>query len=137
MEPIKTMQAKSAQEVRQMIRDGLLRAPTSGYADGYMQANLMILPAEYAADFKGFCDKNPKSCPLVAMGKPGDPSLPLAGNIDIRTDVARYRVYREGVHIDTVDNLLDKTYYEKVSGISRQNFYGEPRRVTVALKARY
>lgn len=36
-----------------------------------------------------------------------------------------------------VDNLLDKTYYEKVSGISRQNFYGEPRRVTVALKARY
>ena len=37
----------------------------------------------------------------------------------------------------SVDNLLDKTYYEKVSGISRQNFYGEPRRVTVALKARY
>lgn len=37
----------------------------------------------------------------------------------------------------TVDNLLDKTYYEKVSGLSRQNFYGEPRRVTVALKARY
>jgi iron complex outermembrane receptor protein/outer membrane receptor for ferric coprogen and ferric-rhodotorulic acid len=37
----------------------------------------------------------------------------------------------------TVDNLLDKTYYEKVSGMGRQNFYGEPRRVTVALKARY
>ncbi|SFD39015.1 TonB-dependent siderophore receptor [Paracidovorax konjaci] len=37
----------------------------------------------------------------------------------------------------SVDNLTDKTYYEKVSGISRQNFYGEPRRVTVALKARY
>ncbi|MDR6958345.1 putative hydro-lyase [Pseudomonas alvandae] len=106
MEPIKAMQTKSAQEVRQMIRDGQLRGPTSGYADGYMQANLMILPAQYAADFKGFCDKNPKSCPLVAMGRPGDPSLPLAGDIDIRTDVARYRVYRQGVHIDTVDNLL-------------------------------
>lgn len=37
----------------------------------------------------------------------------------------------------SVDNLLDKTYYEKVSGITRQNFYGEPRRVTLALKARY
>lgn len=36
-----------------------------------------------------------------------------------------------------VDNLLDKTYYEKVSGVGRQNFYGEPRRVTVALKVRY
>lgn len=37
----------------------------------------------------------------------------------------------------SVDNLFDKTYYEKVSGIARQNFYGEPRRVTLALKARY
>ncbi len=36
-----------------------------------------------------------------------------------------------------VDNLFDKTYYEKVSGVSRQNFYGEPRKLTVALKARY
>lgn len=37
----------------------------------------------------------------------------------------------------SVDNLFDKTYYEKVSGIARQNFYGEPRRVTLSLKARY
>lgn len=36
-----------------------------------------------------------------------------------------------------VDNLLDKTYYEKVSGTTRQNFYGEPRRIVLALKARY
>ncbi|HBC07143.1 MAG TPA: TonB-dependent siderophore receptor [Rhodospirillaceae bacterium] len=27
----------------------------------------------------------------------------------------------------TVDNLLDETYFEKVSGSSRQNFYGAPR----------
>ncbi len=37
----------------------------------------------------------------------------------------------------SVDNLFDKTYYEKVSNTFRQNFYGEPRRVTLALKARY
>lgn len=37
----------------------------------------------------------------------------------------------------SVDNLFDKTYYEKVSSVGRQNFYGEPRRVTLALKARY
>lgn len=36
-----------------------------------------------------------------------------------------------------VDNLFDKTYYEKVSGVSRQNFYGEPRKFVLALKARY
>lgn len=107
MEPIKEMQAKSAAQVRQMIRAGDLRVPTSGFADGFMQANLMILPKRFADDFKIFCDLNPKSCPLVAMGKPGDPSLPLAGEIDIRTDVARYRVYRNGVHTETVDSLVD------------------------------
>jgi len=36
-----------------------------------------------------------------------------------------------------VDNLFDKTYYEKVSGVSRQNFHGEPRKFVLALKARY
>ena len=107
MEPIKDMQAKSAVEVRQMIRSGSLRVPTSGFADGFMQANLMILPKRFADDFKIFCDMNPKSCPLVAMGKPGDPHLPNAGQIDIRTDVARYRVYRNGVHTETADNLLE------------------------------
>jgi iron complex outermembrane receptor protein/outer membrane receptor for ferric coprogen and ferric-rhodotorulic acid len=43
---------------------------------------------------------------------------------------------RVGVSL-TVDNLLDKTYYEKVGNLGRQNFYGEPRRITLALKARY
>ena len=37
----------------------------------------------------------------------------------------------------SVGNLFDKTYYEKVSIVARQNFYGEPRRVTLSLKARY
>lgn len=36
-----------------------------------------------------------------------------------------------------VDNLFDKNYYEKVSSVSTQNFYGEPRKFVVALKARY
>ncbi|RCW71243.1 TonB-dependent siderophore receptor [Pseudorhodoferax soli] len=37
----------------------------------------------------------------------------------------------------TVDNLFDKTYYEKVSGLARQNFYGTPRSAVLALKLRY
>lgn len=37
----------------------------------------------------------------------------------------------------TVDNLFDKTYYEKVSGLTRQNFYGSPRSAVLALKLRY
>lgn len=37
----------------------------------------------------------------------------------------------------TVDNLFDKTYYEKVSGLGRQNFYGSPRSAVLALRVRY
>jgi iron complex outermembrane receptor protein/outer membrane receptor for ferric coprogen and ferric-rhodotorulic acid len=34
----------------------------------------------------------------------------------------------------TVTNLFDKKYYEKVSNFGRQNFYGEPRAVMLAVK---
>ena len=97
----------SADQVRLLIRDGKLRAPTTGYADGFMQANLAILPKTYADDFREFCRINPKSCPLVGIGQPGNPGLDGLGAIDIRTDVPRYRVYRNGVHTDTVDDLVD------------------------------
>jgi outer-membrane receptor for ferric coprogen and ferric-rhodotorulic acid len=35
----------------------------------------------------------------------------------------------------TANNLFDKKYYEKVSTFGRQNFYGEPRSLTLAIKA--
>lgn len=33
-----------------------------------------------------------------------------------------------------IENLLDRKYYEKVSGASRQNFYGAPRSFTLSLR---
>ncbi|WP_156382085.1 MULTISPECIES: putative hydro-lyase [unclassified Aureimonas] len=99
--------AMSASKVREAIRRGELRLPTTGYADGYMQANLVILPESHAADFQLFCERNPKSCPLLGVGRPGDPGLPGLGSIDIRTDVPRYRVYRSGIHTETVDDLKE------------------------------
>jgi uncharacterized protein YcsI (UPF0317 family) len=100
-------EGQSALEVRQLIRSGQLHIPTTGLADGYMQANLVILPKAYASDFQLFCERNPKSCPLLAVGRPGDPTLPDLGEIDIRTDVARYRIYRSGAHTKTVEDLSD------------------------------
>ncbi|WP_213305723.1 putative hydro-lyase [Paraburkholderia sacchari] len=107
MESTAETRMMSADEVRLMIRRGKLRSPTTGYADGFMQANLAILPKVYADDFHEFCLRNPKSCPLVGVGKPGNPGLEGLGAIDIRTDVPRYRVYRSGVHTETVDDLIE------------------------------
>ena len=84
-------------EVRRRIRDGRYRGQTSGLARGYVQANLAILPAAYAGEFARFCQRNPKPCPLLAMSEPGRPHLPeLADDLDLRTDLPSYRVFRRG-----------------------------------------
>lgn len=92
-------------EVRKRIREGRLTGPTSGIAAGYMQGNLAILPRSHAGDFMRFCLRNPKSCPVLGVGEPGDPALPSLGVDDIRTDVARYRVFRDGVAGADVSDL--------------------------------
>lgn len=90
-----------AQRVRDSIRRGEWTAHTSGLADGYVQGNVVILPEILANDFLRYCQRNPKPCPLLAVSEPGNPSLPTLGiNIDIRTDVPRYRLWRKGELID-------------------------------------
>ena len=88
-------------DVRLAARSGALDVPTSGLASGYVQGNLAILPHEYAEDFLRFCQANPKPCPLLGVSEAGDPALPaLAADLDIRTDVPRYRVWRDGAVAD-------------------------------------
>jgi uncharacterized protein YcsI (UPF0317 family) len=63
-----------------------------------VQANLVILPERWAADFSEFCRLNAQACPLLEMTATGDP-VPhgAAPDADLRTDVPRYRVFRHGV----------------------------------------
>jgi uncharacterized protein YcsI (UPF0317 family) len=90
------MDIESPSEARRIIRAGDYADHTAGVAPDYVQGNLCILPKEMALDFAAFCQRNPKPCPLIGMGAPGDPSLPDLGDIDIRTDVPRYRVFKDG-----------------------------------------
>jgi uncharacterized protein YcsI (UPF0317 family) len=77
-------------------------------APGAVQGNLVVLPADLAADFKLFCARNPKPCPVIAMTTPGDPRVPgLGKDIDIRTDLPRYRVFENGVEVAEVTDLAD------------------------------
>lgn len=90
-----------ALDVRRAARAGRLQGPTAGLAPGHVQANLAILPAALAHDFLCFCQRNPKPCPLLAVSDPGSPHLPaLGGDLDVRTDLPRYRVWRDGELID-------------------------------------
>jgi uncharacterized protein YcsI (UPF0317 family) len=86
-----------AQQARQAIRRGEWNRPTAGLAPGFTQANLVVLPREDAFDFVRFCLRNPKPCPLLEVTDPGSPEpAETAPGADLRTDVPRYRVYRDG-----------------------------------------
>jgi uncharacterized protein YcsI (UPF0317 family) len=95
----------TGKEARHAIRQGELNASTAGVAPGYVQGNLVILPTSLAADFIRFCQLNPKPCPLLASSNAGDYRLPSLGeDIDIRTDLPRYRVFSRG---DVIDEPTD------------------------------
>lgn len=90
---------------RRRFREGL-SVPTSGWCAGYTQANLITLPKADAYDFLLFAQRNPKPCPVLDVLDAGE----VAGELldgDIRTDIGRYRVYRNGTLTDEVSDVRD------------------------------
>ena len=88
-------------KARAAIRSGEWVGHTSGLAEGHVQGNVVIFPELLANDFLRYCQRNPKPCPLLAVSDPGEAMLPsLGADIDIRTDVPRYRVWHDGVLAD-------------------------------------
>ena len=98
MPTLSTTSFLHAGDARQSIRAGSWNAHTSGLMPPYVQCNIVILPSALASDFLRFCQRNPKPCPLLAVSEPGVPFLPdLGHDIDIRTDVPRYHIWRNGI----------------------------------------
>lgn len=95
-------------DVRYLIRKGEVDLPTSGMSEGYLQANLAILPKKYAYDFLLFAQRNPKPCPILEVLDEGSPITKImADRADIRTDVPRYRIYKDGEFVEEVKDLKD------------------------------
>lgn len=81
---------------------------TAGVAPGFVQGNLAILPERDAAAFHRFCQLNPKPCPIIGISEVGDPRMPALGrDLDIRTDLPRYRVWRDGVPVAEPLDITD------------------------------
>ncbi|MGM9954916.1 MAG: putative hydro-lyase [Peribacillus sp.] len=101
----------SPAELRSMIRNNEWTNPTAGMANGYAQANLAILKKEHAFDFLLFCQRNPKSCPLLDVTEIGSPVPKFAAQAgDIRTDIPKYRIYKYGEWVEEVTDISD--YWE-------------------------
>ena len=94
-------------EIRALCRSSDFNSQTSGLASGYVQCNVVILPADTAAHFEIFCRLNPRPCPLLASSaQPGAYHLPALGNdIDIRTDLPQYRVWQNGQVVEQRNDI--------------------------------
>jgi len=125
-------------EVRQAIRARRHAGHTAGLAPGYVQGNVCILPREYADEFRAFCERNPKPCPLLAMSRPGDPRLPdLGEDLDIRTDVPRYRVFIDGELTGEVEDLKTHWRDDLVTFVLGCSFSFEEALMAAGLPLRY
>ena len=91
--------AWSPRQARTRFRAGLT-GPTSGVAAGHTQANLISVPADWAYDMLLFCQRNPKPCPVLDVTDAGSWTTVLADGADLRTDLPRYRVWRDGELVD-------------------------------------
>lgn len=91
-----------------MIRNNEWIKPTAGVANGYTQANLVVLPKELAFEFLLFCQRNPRPCPVLDVTEPGSwvPNL-VAPNADLRVDLPKYRIYRNGVLTEERTDIID------------------------------
>src|SRR6185436_19196984 len=92
-------------EIRQDIRNGKIKGITAGLGQNYVQANLAVLPQDHAYDFLLFCQRNPRPCPLIEVTDVGSPEpVGVAPGADLRTDIPRYRIYKDGVLADEVSD---------------------------------
>jgi uncharacterized protein YcsI (UPF0317 family) len=93
--------------VRRLCRSGAYDGPTAGLAPGYVQGNLAILPRDWAEEFLRFCQANPKPCPLLGVSDAGSHALPALGaDLDIRTDLPGYRIWKNGEIVGEPNDLL-------------------------------
>ena len=100
------MQMLESEKIRLSARSGEFDQPTAGLAYGFVQANVVILPADQAMDFLLFCQRNPKPCPILGVSSPGERHIPGLGlNLDIATDVPRYLVWHNGEMISETTDI--------------------------------
>lgn len=125
-------------EVRSLIRAGEIVRPTSGMCAGYAQANLCVLPKEYAYDFLLFAMRNPKSCPVLEVSDLGSRTLKkIAKGADIATDIPKYRIYENGVLTGEYTDVTDFWRDDLVSFLIGCSFSFESEMIEAGIDVRH
>ena len=128
----------SVKHIRKLIRCGSWTSHTSGLASDHVQGNVVILPEALASDFLLYCQRNPKPCPLLAVSEAGDSKLPTLGaDIDICSDLPRYRVWHHGKVIDEPINISSLWRKDLVTFVIGCSFSFEQALLEIGLPLRH
>ena len=129
---------KKPDEIRQLIRKGEIKGPTAGMCGGYAQANLCVLPKEYAYDFLLFAMRNPKSCPVLEVADVGSRELKkIASGADIATDIPKYRVWKNGELCGEYTDVSDFWREDLVSFLIGCSFSFESELIAAGIDVRH
>ena len=132
------LQHATGADVRAACRRGELTTPTPGLALGFVQANLVVLPRDWAFDFLLFCQRNPKPCPLLDVTEPGNPEPKfVAGKSDLRTDLPRYRVWKNGELIEEPTDIKNHWRDDLVSFVIGCSFTFENALLAAGIPVRH
>ncbi len=96
----------SPQEFRSIVSSGEWTGHSMNKCRGSAVTDMVIVPKEYAYDYLVFAHRNPKIISIVDMTEAGSPHpLKVAPEADLRTDLPKYLVYRDGQVIDTPTDI--------------------------------
>ncbi len=121
-------------DLRAACREGKFSGQTAGQSPGFAQANLCILPKEYAFDFLLFCQRNPKPCPLLHVLEAG---VYMLEDIDIRKDLPRYRIYNDGTLLNETLDITSIWRDDLVTFVIGCSFSFEDAMVNAGLRIRH
>lgn len=129
--------ALPGREARLAYRAGKVGV-TAGVAPGFVQGNLAVLPEKLASAFHRFCQLNPKPCPIIGMSEVGDPRIPALGiDLDIRTDLPRYRIWRGGQLTEEPADIMAHWRDDLVAFVIGCSFSFEEALIADGLKIRH
>ena len=129
---------RNGHAARLAARRGELTGNTAAVAPGYVQGNLCVLPQALASDFLRFAQRNPKSCPLIGVSEPGSRAVPELGlDLDVATDLPRYRIWRGGELIDEPSSVEDYWRDDLVAFVIGCSFTFEESLMTAGIPLRH
>ncbi|HEX2144075.1 MAG TPA: putative hydro-lyase [Glycomyces sp.] len=112
-------------EARARFRSGLV-SPTSGWSQGYVQANLVSVPSRHAISLRRFAVRNPRACPLLEVVGAGNYWTELAFGADLRRDLPAYHVWHKGERVAERTDVTELWSNDLVTFLTGCTFTFEP-----------